>query len=192
MNKKIFEAHCVVCGIRADLVNDLSDIFETISSTKETTMLYDSMVIFENQTYDELSWDQIEEIFKLASSLKIKDSISSLKKTASAKISSFMSKLKGTDVVEPEKVKKIANKVKTAVPNQQTKKKAQYLEDVATKNKSLSVTITSFLSAALSSLHDNPEIVDTILNYGISFIKNKKSNKNSRVEPTIKSTKGVK
>src|SRR5574343_8061 len=190
MNKKIFEAHCVVCGIRADLVDDLSDIFETISSTKETTMLYDSMVIFENQTYDELSWDQIEEIFKLASSLKIKDSISSLKKTASAKISSFMSKLKGTDVVEPEKVKKIANKVKTAVPNQQTKKKAQYLEDVATKNKSLSVTITSFLSAALSSLHDNPEIVDTILNYGISFIKNKKSNKNSRVEPTIKSTKG--
>lgn len=192
MNKKIFEAHCVVCGIRADLVNDLSDIFETISSTKETTMLYDSMVIFENQTYDELSWDQIEEIFKVASSLRIKNSINSLKKAASVKISSFMSKLKGTDIVEPEKVKKIANKVKTAVQDQKTKKKAQYLEDVATKNKSLSVTITSFLSAALSSLHDNPEIVDTILNYGISFIKNKKSNKNSRVEPTIKSTKGVK
>ena len=180
MIDKIFETHMkIISEDNNQFIGDFKN--EILPLITEYSRLYENfnsikLTLCEGANPEKLSYDQIESIFNTAMKMKIKGKMSDLKSNLLTKLASSMKK--NSDVVEPQKIDKLANKIDNVLGGDDSKK-VNYLASKAKKNKKISSLVASIFGAILS-VSDKEK--HQILNQGLGIVNDAL---NGKIDPTL-------
>lgn len=180
MIDKIFETHMKIISEEENsfIIEYKTSVLPLLAEYSKLQKNFKSLrcTICEGVNPDKLAFDQIEAIFNTALKMKMKDKMSSTKDKLISRLSTMIKK--NPDIVEPEKIDKLAYKLDNLLDTNEAKK-VNYLASRARKNKKISSLVASILGTVLSV---KDEEKTQVLNQGVGIVNDAM---NGKIDPTL-------